>query len=187
MSTENGIIWNPVTAASWAATGGGQVTFTTTTAHNVTVGKSFDILGMTPSGYDGTYTAIAGTTGSTLVAAHAGSLSTATGFGNLQTDICGSLGTVGALGGCGTYIVSSMALTAASADFYALNQVPGGAVFLSPAVTTSNCNVGFNIVTASGVFTGTPGATYWFGVSMSTSPAGTFTSSTNAQAVFVTY
>ncbi len=60
---------NVLTGASWASTSGGQVTFTTTTAHGVTVGATFVISGMTPAGYNGTYAAISGTTGSTLVAA----------------------------------------------------------------------------------------------------------------------
>lgn len=59
---------NVITASSWAATGGGQVTYTTTTPHGVTVGGDFTIAGETPSGYNGTFKAIAGTTGSTLIA-----------------------------------------------------------------------------------------------------------------------
>jgi hypothetical protein len=60
---------NVITASSWAATGGGQVTFTTTTAHGVAVGADFTITGEVPTGYNGTFKAITGTTGSTLVAA----------------------------------------------------------------------------------------------------------------------
>lgn len=60
---------NVITAASWASTAGGQVTFTTTSAHGVAVGADFTISGMTPAGYNGDFKAIAGTTGSTLVAA----------------------------------------------------------------------------------------------------------------------
>lgn len=60
---------NVLTAATWASTSGGQVTFTTTTAHGVAVGDYFTISGMTPSGYNGDFLAITGTTGSTLVAA----------------------------------------------------------------------------------------------------------------------
>lgn len=57
------------TGAVWAATGGGQVTFTTTNKHYLEVGVTFTISGVTPSGYNGTYTTIAGTGGQTLVAA----------------------------------------------------------------------------------------------------------------------
>ena len=56
---------NVLTAATWAA---GQVTFTTTSAHGVAVGDDFEITGMIPAGYNGFFTAVAGTTGSTLVA-----------------------------------------------------------------------------------------------------------------------
>ena len=59
---------NVLTGATWASTSGGQVTFTTTTSHGVTVGSDFTISGCTPAGYNGDFTAIAGTTGSTLVA-----------------------------------------------------------------------------------------------------------------------
>lgn len=60
---------NALTNATWASTGGGQVTFTTTTPHGVTVGSDFTISGAVPTAYNGDYTAITGTTGSTLVAA----------------------------------------------------------------------------------------------------------------------
>ena len=60
---------NVLTGASWSATSGGQVTFTTTTSHGVAVGDDFTIAGMTPAGYNGDFTAITGTSGSTLVAA----------------------------------------------------------------------------------------------------------------------
>jgi hypothetical protein len=60
---------NVITAATWAAgtNSKGQLTFTTTTAHTVAVGEYFMISGMTPAGYNGTFVAITGTTGSTLV------------------------------------------------------------------------------------------------------------------------
>jgi hypothetical protein len=50
----------------WAA---GTVTFTTSTAHNVTPGTVFQIAGCTPASYNGYYTALPGTTGSTIVGA----------------------------------------------------------------------------------------------------------------------
>lgn len=56
---------NVLTAATWSS---GSVTFTTTSAHGVAVGDYFSISGMTPAGYNGDFIAIAGTTGSTLVA-----------------------------------------------------------------------------------------------------------------------
>lgn len=60
---------NVLTASSWASTGGGQVTFTTTSAHGVAVGSYFTITGSVPAAYNGTYLALAGTTGSTLIGA----------------------------------------------------------------------------------------------------------------------
>lgn len=58
-----------ITNATWAATSGGQVTFTVTRINNgCTIGCFFKVEGMTPSGYNGTYTAISAT-GTTIVAA----------------------------------------------------------------------------------------------------------------------
>jgi hypothetical protein len=79
---------NVITAATWAATNGGQSTFTTTTAHGVAVGDYFYISGMTPAGYNGGYIAQTGTTGSTLVGIatptqQAVTPGTATAFGTL--------------------------------------------------------------------------------------------------------
>lgn len=54
---------NVITNAVWAA---GVVTLTTTSAHGLSVGSVFTISGFTPDGYNGTFTAITGTTGSTL-------------------------------------------------------------------------------------------------------------------------
>ena len=59
---------NVLTGASWASTGGGQVTFTTTTNHGVAVGDYFTISGMTPAGYNGDFIAITGTATNSLVA-----------------------------------------------------------------------------------------------------------------------
>lgn len=59
----------PVTAATWAATGGGQITFTTSPATGVGVGEQITVSGMSPAGYNGTYTTITGTTGATVIVA----------------------------------------------------------------------------------------------------------------------
>lgn len=59
--------------ASWASTAGGQVTFTTTSAHGLLPGYSFTVTGFTPSAYNASFTAIAGTSGTTIVAALVGS------------------------------------------------------------------------------------------------------------------
>ena len=74
---------NVITAASWASTSGGQVTFTTTTNHGVGVGASFSISGMTPSGYNGNFVAITGTATKSLVAALASNPGTSTVQGTL--------------------------------------------------------------------------------------------------------
>lgn len=60
---------NVITASSWAATNGGQATYTTTSAHGVTVGEYVTFTGMTPAAYNGTFLTIAGTTASTIVVA----------------------------------------------------------------------------------------------------------------------
>jgi hypothetical protein len=69
---------NVITASSWAAgtNNKGQVTYTTTTAHTVAVGEYFTISGMVPVGYNGTFLAVTGTAGSTLVgvAAYGGTI-----------------------------------------------------------------------------------------------------------------
>jgi hypothetical protein len=53
-----------ITAATWAAN---NATFTTSAPHGLGVGASVTIAGVNPSGYNGTYTTGAGTTGSTIV------------------------------------------------------------------------------------------------------------------------
>lgn len=55
---------NAVTAASWS---GGQITFTTTLPHSMSVGTVFTTSGFTPSGYNGTWTALSGTRYSTII------------------------------------------------------------------------------------------------------------------------
>lgn len=54
---------NVITNAAWSV---GVVTLTTTSAHGLSVGSVFTISGFTPDAYNGTFTAITGTTGSTL-------------------------------------------------------------------------------------------------------------------------
>lgn len=56
---------NVLTNAAWT---GGQATYTTTSAHGVAPGQTFNIVGCTPAGYNGTFVAQPGTTGSTLIA-----------------------------------------------------------------------------------------------------------------------
>lgn len=58
---------NVITNAVWASTGGGRVTLTTTSPHGLSPGSVFTISGFVPDAYNGTFTALAGTTGSTIV------------------------------------------------------------------------------------------------------------------------
>lgn len=72
-----------VTSASWSA---GKVTFTSSAPLNIAVGDYFFVTGMTPSGYNNAnfnapYVAVAGTSGSTVVAAKASDPGTATVMG----------------------------------------------------------------------------------------------------------
>ena len=53
-----------ITDAEWT---GGNATYTTNAAHGLTAGATVNISGVNPSTYNGTYTAGAGTTGSTIV------------------------------------------------------------------------------------------------------------------------
>lgn len=55
------------TGISWDAGGGGKVTATFALDHGVTVGTTFTLVGNTPTGYNGTYTAISGTATTNLV------------------------------------------------------------------------------------------------------------------------
>lgn len=55
-----------ITAATWAAN---KATYTTSAAHGIPVGSTVTITGVLPAGYNGNFTTIAGTTGSTIVVA----------------------------------------------------------------------------------------------------------------------
>lgn len=56
-----------ITGATWAATNGGEITFTTTNPHTVGVGSNINISGFAPAAYNGNYITKTGTTGSTIV------------------------------------------------------------------------------------------------------------------------
>jgi len=56
-----------ITAASYSSSGNGQATFTTSAVHGLIPGSIFTVSGVTPSGYNGVYIALAGTANSTLV------------------------------------------------------------------------------------------------------------------------
>lgn len=72
-----------ISGATWATTGGGQVTFTTASATGIAVGDDFNVSGMAPAGYNGAFTAITGTTGATLIAALSTNPGTETALGNV--------------------------------------------------------------------------------------------------------
>lgn len=72
-----------ITAATWAT---GQATFTTSAAHGITPGTQVQISGITPAGYNGTFTALAGTTGSTIVVAIPTNPGTYSSGGSVATD-----------------------------------------------------------------------------------------------------
>jgi hypothetical protein len=80
---------NVLTAASYAD---GEVTATTTTAHGVAPGQYFTITGCTPAGYNGTFQAMPGTTGSTLVYAVPSDPGSITVEGTLQPSLYSSAG-----------------------------------------------------------------------------------------------
>lgn len=79
-----------LTAITWAATNGGTVTATTTTAHTVQPGQSFTISGCVPTGYNGTFVALAGTTGTSLIYALAVNPGTETTLGTLVASVGGT-------------------------------------------------------------------------------------------------
>jgi hypothetical protein len=129
-----GLGYDALTAQSWAATGGGQITYTTQNAHSVVVGASFQITGSSPSGYNGYFVAIAGTTGSTLVVTHAANP--------------GSSSTLGTL--CGPVITSGTdnGVALCNWNIWARNQ---GTVSVLPSAGTYCFNGGTGIT-----FQGTP-------------------------------
>ena len=80
---------NVLTAATYS---GGIVTASTTTAHGVVAGNYFTISGCTPAGYNGTFLALAGTTGSTLVYAPLSALGSLTIAGTLVASLYANTG-----------------------------------------------------------------------------------------------
>ena len=81
---------NTFTALTWSATGGGQITATTTTAHGVQPGQTVVFSGSTPSGYNGTFVALPGTTGSTIIVSQPTTLGVESGLGQLNASIPGT-------------------------------------------------------------------------------------------------
>lgn len=75
---------NVLTSLTWASTSGGQVTASTTTAHGLSVGSVFTLSGNVPVDYNGTFTALSGTTGNVIVYALATNPGSATTLGQLN-------------------------------------------------------------------------------------------------------
>ena len=84
-------VWpaNALTAISWNS---GVVSATTTTNHGVLPGQYFSIAGVSPSGYNGTFLALSGTTGNTLSYALATNPGTETVLGTLVQSFYSSSG-----------------------------------------------------------------------------------------------
>lgn len=84
-------VWatNALTAATYSS---GLATFTTTSAHGVSVGQWFQITGMTPTAWNGWYEAQVGTTGTTLIGAMASNPGSETGLGSLVGNTVSSTG-----------------------------------------------------------------------------------------------
>ena len=82
---------NTLTALSYSGTDG-YVTATTTTAHGVAVGNWFTLTGSLPVGYNGTFQALPGTTGSTLIYAVPANPGTETALGTLLASLYANTG-----------------------------------------------------------------------------------------------
>src|SRR6516225_4080862 len=77
-----------ITTATWSAS---QATYTTSTPHGIPVGATVVISGMNPSGFNGSFVTVTGTTGSTLVVAMTSSPGAFVSGGTVST--IGSTGT----------------------------------------------------------------------------------------------
>jgi hypothetical protein len=109
---------NAITAGSVASS---VATVTTTTAHGVAPGNWFTVSGCTPTGYNGTFLALPGTSGTSLVYAVPSSLTVSmSGFGTLQASLYGNAG------------VPSTEFSCAAAFFNFLNYSPSSANLVAP-------------------------------------------------------
>jgi hypothetical protein len=78
-----------ISNAVWSSANGGTFTFTTTSSHGVAIGNRVLVENVTPAGFNGSFIAATGTTGSTLVVTNVGGTLTYTSGG----DLCGQTGT----------------------------------------------------------------------------------------------
>lgn len=112
-------VWaqNALTAAVY---GGGQVTLTTTSPHGIVPGQYFTIQGCTPVGYNGTWLALPGTTGSTIIYAVPGALGAISVEGTLQVSIYPATG------------IPATEFSLAAAFYALLNQDPSTTEKMTP-------------------------------------------------------
>ena len=159
-----------ITGATWASAGNGQATFTTGAAHGFAPGAVFTVTGMTPSGYNGEYVALAGTTGSTLIGglytpgtgpstlASPGSFSSGgsmTGVIMPGMQIIGTTGSAiiapyGHLGGTGSGGVGTYALSVNQATFTANTTSMSSGVMTVGAAPGTLLAVGEGVVSSTG-------------------------------------
>lgn len=140
---------NALTAAVYSSP---HVTLTTTTAHGVVPGDWFTIIGCLPSTFNGTFLALAGTTGSTIVYGVAATPGTIATLGTLQASLYGNAG-IGATEFDAAelmyqYCINSPAATSPVAPFafrYLYNATPFPTRGMGPILTALK-TAGVNIV-----------------------------------------
>ena len=124
---------NTLTAATYTAQSNlppvftGVVTASTTTAHGVSPGQWFTISGCTPVGYNGTFQAQVGTTGSTLVYYVTGTLAAETVLGQLVGSSYSNTGVAS-----GQFGTSSNEFSIAACFYRLLNFSPSAATLVPP-------------------------------------------------------
>lgn len=110
-----------VTAGSWS---GGEVTLTTTSAHGVAPGQFFTVTGINPSAYNGTFMALPGTTGTSLIYALASDPGAYVSSGALVQSLYGNAG------------IPATEFSLATFFQYVLGQSPTAAIKVPPFAFT---------------------------------------------------
>lgn len=118
----------PRFAISAATSTGSDFTLTTTAPHGRSPGDSVIVEGMTPSGYNGTWTCASGTTGSTIIVTSVANPGTGTVFGNVRLAEPGTwydstLWTIASTTSTTVVVTSALNLGAAGADGTAKNSL----------------------------------------------------------------
>ncbi len=105
---------------SAASSTGSDFTLTTTAPHGKSPGDSIIVEGVTPSGYNGTWTCASGTTGSTIIVTSLANPGTGTVFGNVRLAEPGTwydgTWTVASVAGANVTVTSALNLGAAGLD-----------------------------------------------------------------------